>query len=359
MKQPLKVNLQLFGEGGPGDGQAPSLSDQLGSIFDNATAAQPEPQAQAGEGTFQEPQQGVPTEGQQIQQTPEGQSQQPQQPEQPKQEDLILGKFKSPEDVIKAYSNLEKAMTKTFMDKASLAKEKAALEAKLKELETKVNQPTIPQPAQQFQQPQPQQAPEPEINPEEFLEAFYKNPIGSLKKIVEDTTKSVTEKVKAELQQEYKPVLSEFQQQKIQGYWNNAYAEFVSKTPDIENYLESMMEFMQVTGLGNETDPAKISQNIEIAYTYAKGATATTQAPTPSNPDDLLKDEAFVAKILDNPDIKQRIINQHMQTIQQNRPPQVISNTGGISPATPPPERPKNFNEANSLAASIYDGKFG
>lgn len=349
MKQPLKINLQLFNEGAPEGGQAPTVSEQLGNIFDTAAAAQPDIQAQVGE---QAPQ-GAETPQQETQ-PQEGQSQQPEQPP-----ELILGKFKSMDEVLKSYKNQEAALTRAFMDKANLAREKTALEEKLQELETKVNQPTIPQPAQQFQQPQPQQAPEPEINPEEFLEAFYKNPIGSLKKIVEDTTKSVTEKVKADMQAKYDPIRTEIQQQKVQRHWYNAYSEFATNTPDFEQYLDAMQEFMSATGMGNETDPEKIGQNIKFAYQYAKGANPTTPDTTPSNLDDLLKDEAFIAKLMENSEIKQKIINQHMQTIQQNRPPQGISTPGGMAPAAPPPQIPKNFNEAARLAGAIYDSNFG
>lgn len=347
MKQPLKINLQLFAEGAPEGGQAPTVSEQLGNIFDSAAAAQPDIQAQVGE---QAPQ-GTETP-QQEPQPQEGQSQQPEQPP-----ELILGKFKSTDEVFKSYKNQEAALTRAFMDKANLAREKTALEAKLQELETRANQPTIPQPIQQFQQPQ--QAQEPEINPEEFLEAFYKNPVGSLKKIVEDTTKSVTEKVKADMQAEYKPMISDFQQQKIQGHWYNAYSEFATNTPGFEQYLDTMQEFMSATGMGNETNPEKIGQNIKFAYQYAKGATPTAPDPTPPNPDDLLKDEAFIAKLMENSEIKQKIINQHMQTIQQNRPPQGISTPGGMAPAAPPPQIPKNFNDAARLAGAIYDSNFG
>lgn len=346
-KQPLKINLQLFADGAPEGGQAPTAVDQLGSIFDSDSTAQPDTQAQDG----QQAPQGAPQEPQQ--------GQQPQvQPQQQEPQELILGKFKNTDEVFKSYRNQEAALTKAFMDKATLAKEKAALETKLQELEAKVNQPTIPQPTQQFQQqsPQPQQAQEPEINPEQFLETFYKDPIGSLKKIVEDTTKSVTEKVKADMQAEYKPVLTEFQQQKVQGYWNSAYSEFVTRTTDFEQYIDTMQEFMSSTGMGNETDPSKIAQNIQFAYQYAKGATAT--ASTLSNPDDLLKDETFVAKLIESPEIKQKIIDQHMQTIQQNRPPQVINAAGGMAPAAPPPEIPKTKNDAARLAGAIFDSNF-
>lgn len=341
-----KINLQLFSEGAPEGGQAPSVSEQLGSIFDSATTAQPDSQAQAGEGTPQ----GAEAEGQSTQQPLEGQTQQPEQ-----QEQLILGKFKNTDEVFKSYRNLESTLTKTFMEKSNIAKEKAALEAKVQDLEAKLNNPTIPQPAQQFQQPQAQ---EPAVDPEKFLEDFYKDPVGSLKKVVEDTTKTVTEKVKAEMQEEYKPVISEFQQQKILGYWNSALAEFASKTPDFEQHLDAIQKFMSATGLGNETDPAKISQNLEFAYAYARGTTATAPDPIPSNPDDLLKDESFVEKILENPDIKQKIIDQHMQTIQQNRPPQGINTSSGMIPATSPPQIPKNKNEAARLAGAIFDSNF-
>ena len=167
------------------------------------------------------------------------------------------------------------------MEKSNIAKEKAALEAKVQELEAKLNNPTIPQPAQQFQQPQAQ---EPAVDPEKFLEDFYKDPVGSLKKVVEDTTKTVTEKVKAEMQEEYKPVISEFQQQKILGYWNSALAEFASKTPDFEQHLDAIQKFMSATGLGNETDLAKISQNLEFASCVCKGHNYNSTRPDTFKP---------------------------------------------------------------------------
>jgi len=104
MKQPLKINLQLFNEGAPEGGQAPTVSEQLGNIFDTAAAAQPDIQAQVGE---QAPQ-GAETPQQETQ-PQEGQSQQPEQPP-----ELILGKFKSMDEVLKSYKNQEAALTRAF-----------------------------------------------------------------------------------------------------------------------------------------------------------------------------------------------------------------------------------------------------
>lgn len=344
------INLQLFAEGAPESGQAPSVAESLSSLFDSAIGndttdtqtpetepaiAQPEPDVQQQTGQAQD-------------EVQEPDNEQQTQSIQPENQELILGKFKSVDELKKAYANLEKTLTKTFMERANLAKQ-------LEELKTK--QPTISQQAmqqyQQAQQPQVQQPKEEpaQINPEEFLEEFYKDPINSIQKIVAKTA----EKVKAELQQKYEPVLSKVEMQEAQRNWDRAFAEFSIKYPDFNEQLDKMGEYIARNNLGNESNPARIHQILEDAYLWAKGSVALQPIPTV---DDLLKNEEVINKILANPDIQQRIINQHMANIQSKQPPQVISEPGGAQPASVP-ERPKTFKDAAKLVGEIFDGHFG
>jgi hypothetical protein len=73
----------------------------------------------------------------------------------------------------------------------------------------------------------------------------------------------------------------------------------------------------------------------------------------------LLTDEAFIAKILANPAIVQKAVAQHMTSVQNSHPPQVISAAGSGAPPAAPYEKPKNQNDAAKLAGAIYDSNFG
>jgi hypothetical protein len=297
MKRPLKINLQLFADGAPPAGQAPSVADQLGNIFDGGNVATPAPVAPAQPQSPPAPQaQGEPNPPVQapVQQTPTAESPQPQ---------LILGKFKNTEEVFKSYRNQEQALTKAFMDKSALSKENETLKAQLQELQSKANQPTIPQQPVQPQQPQAQEPVK--INPEQYLEGFYKDPVGSIQKIVEDTTRKVTEQVKADLQSEYKPVLSKVEAQESRDNWLEQMQLVSSDKADFYDHLETMNEYISRNGFGNETNPQKMAQILSDAYRWVKGGVSVQpqQQSQPINPDNLLTDEAFIAKILANPAI--------------------------------------------------------
>jgi hypothetical protein len=356
MKQPLRVNLQLFADGAPDtSGQAPSIEDRLGAIFDSGdvtatiepvieNSAQPEPTAEHTQQT--EPTQEIQTQTVQAQEVEKPET------EPSDGENLILGKFKNTDEVFKSYRNLESTLTKTFMDKSNLTKENAKLLAQIDELKkVPTAEPTIPtveaEPAQ--------------VNAEEFLEGFYKDPMKAIQTIVESTTKKVTEQVRTEMQTKYEPVISKVEHREVQENWTNAVSDFAGKAPDFEQHLDGIFEYINKNKFGDEKSPDRITAVLEDGYRWAKGGIEIPQQQQVQqsvNPDDLLKDNAFIEKIIANPEIKNKILNQHMAGIKQNQPPQVISNNGGTSPANPP-ERPKNIEEAASLAGAIFDSNFG
>jgi len=357
MKQPLRVNLQLFADGAPDEsGQAPSIEDRLGAIFDSGdvmttiepvieNSVQPEPTAEPAQQT--ESTQDIQTQTVQAQEEPKPET------ELPNGENLILGKFKNTDEVFKSYRNLESTLTKTFMDKSNLTKENAKLIAQIEELKkASPAEPTIPVAAE------PESA---QVNAEEFLEGFYKDPMKAIQTIVESTTKKVTEQVRTEMQTKYEPVISKVEHREVQENWTNAVSDFAGKTPDFEQHLDGIFEYINKNGFGTEKSPDRITAVLEDGYRWTKGGIEIPQQQQVQqsvNPDDLLKDDAFIEKIIANPEIKNKILNQHMAGIKQNQPPQVISNNGGTSPANPP-ERPKNIEEAASLAGAIFDSNFG
>ena len=130
-----------------------------------------------------------------------------------------------------------------------------------------------------------------------------------------------------------------------------------NKTADFDQYLGEIDEYIGRNGFGKEENPERIAQICSDAYRYAKGGVELQPQAQPLNPDELLNDEEFIAKILSNSTIVQKVVNQHMASVQSNQPPQVISSGGGTSPAAPI-ERPKNREDAALLAGAIFDSNF-
>lgn len=326
-KTPLVMNLQLFAD--TQEQQGESTQQQTGQQEDSrARALEILAQSQNGDSS----QNAAPLQGQLPEGTPQGQ--QPNQAsagEQPVQQApnnadaLILGKFKSPEDLANSYSNLERMNTQTRQELAQaqeIAQQaQAAVEQMKQQLQSVVN-------------PQQPQLSQEQLN-EQFMNKFYENP-----------TATIQEMLKSIIEPQIQPIQQQIQVQQQQQVWNQAVSNFAQKTPDFDQWKGQMGQVLDANP--HLADLARVPNGLEIAYSMAKGQNY-------QDPSTILQNQDFVKQnILGNQDIKNQIIQEYLQGLQQgSQAPTVINGqTNGSTPVVPE-GKPQNMKEARAIAMKI------
>ncbi len=142
---------------------------------------------------------------------------------------------------------------------------------------------------------------------EEWLEQFYEEPMSQVEALAE---KIVNQKME--------PILKEreafHQQQAVQ----ENIEQFKKKHPDMEEFSQDMIQiFNERPEL--ETHP----HALEFAYKMAKGQRYDT---VPKTLDDYMKDEDAINKLLEQPEIKKKMV-QKLMNEKQDSPP--VMGTGG------------------------------
>lgn len=334
----IPMNLQLFADTQPSqaDLTAQAMAILQGGGNQPAEATPQQVQSQPTEGSPQNNPQ-LQDNGGQVPGSQEGQT--PNQPpvaEQPgqqapsQQEQLILGKFKSPDEVVNAYASLEQFNTKTRQELAQERQEKEQLKAALQQMQ---------QQSQQMVQPQAQ---EPELTPEEaneqLMNKFYENPAQFFNEI--------KEQAKQELMQQIAPIQEQYQMQQEQARWNEAVNNFATSHQDFQQWQPAMQEV-----LANNPHIANLPNGLEVAYAMAKGQNY-------QDPNAILQDQNFVKQnILGNQDIKNQIIQEYLQSLNkgQQAPTVIGGQVGGAMPMTPD-NKPQNMDEARNIALKMLQG---
>jgi hypothetical protein len=241
-------------------------------------------------------------------------------------------------DLVKSYKNVQGELTRKSQALVDTTKAVEAIKAELQELKQ----------SQSAAQP-PEQDEFAGLDPEEFLERFYADPIGVMTKLAEKIAESKVKPIEGKLD----PIVQVTTQQQNLERWKEATSNFAEENPDITEFIDGMKEYIEVNKLQDSTEPEKVLKN---AYYYAKGL---KYAPNP-DPATLLNDPAFLSKhILTNPAIKEAILKSHMQEIKNTpAPPVITGSSSGMGVVAPPPERPKNIEEAGNMFESMLKGNF-
>ncbi|AZV56074.1 hypothetical protein [Clostridium sp. AWRP] len=342
-KKPFAMDLQLFADtkplpenqqdqqqGGPQNQQQTQQQPAPQSLRDQAMAILA--QSQGGD-----PSQGVaPTQGQpqSTEGNPQGEQTPNQAPagEQPNQapdnaDALILGKFKSPEELANSYTNLEKMNTQTRQELAQAQQAAQAAEMAVEQMKQQMQGIVNPQ------QTQPQLTPEQQN--EAFMNKFYENPTGTIQ-----------EMLKTIVEPQIQPIQQQMQAQQQQQAWNQAVGDFAQKTPDFDNWKGQMGQVLDANP--NLADLARIPNGLEIAYNMAKGQNY-------QDPSSMLQNQDFVKQnILSNQDIKNQIIQEYLQGIQQGeKAPTVINGQANGSTVVVPEGKPQNMKDARAMAIKM------
>lgn len=303
------------------------------------------------EGEPQEPQQQP-----HQQQVEEGEPQEP--------EFQIPDKFKNPDGtpniaaMAKSYAELEKVLGEQgnkLGQFSRIAQENQMLKTYILQAQAQQQQ------QQQAQQPQSPPQPEPkfpwevEMTPEErekFHEEFLEDPVAALTKRDQQTAQAIEYKFQKMLEQVVNPltpIIQEHQfRQEVQNYTNRLMA-LAEQNPDIYEVKPTMEVIAGMLGKEALRAMEQSGQDpLQVVYEAAKKLHKPAQAAPPS-PEQLLSDQNFRQQIIQNPDIKNEILKSHVQSVQQNKPPQLLGSQPGGTPAATPPIAPKNVREAGAV----------
>lgn len=339
----LDINLQLFAEEQKGEqalnegeleaGEQLSLQDKVERLFEEATAGDVEQTTEATTDATTEEltdgEQAGEQAGEQTEETPQG-------------DNLILGKFKNAEEVFRGYSNLESDYTKKSQQFSEAQKMVETLKNQNEQLSKKLNELV----SAHMEQPET-------VDTEEYMNQFYENPQEVIKKTVEDVIKKQISEIVAPLESRVKPVIEVVEAQKLQELWDNHTRAFYENNPDMINFKDGMKQYIVDNNLQNSDNPAKVLQD---ALIYAKGLNYQPQKEI--DPTTLLADENFVSEnILKNQDIVNRIIADHMKSVQGNNIPPAMTQPTGQSVATPP-NKPKSMEDAHRMFEEMMKGNF-
>lgn len=329
------MDLQLFSDSQPSPEQlqAQAMAILQGGGQEPQAAAPMEQPLQSGNNPQNSPQitenGGQVQEGQEPSQAPQGLEQPSQAPNNADQ--LILGKFRSPDELANGYVNVEKAFSQKAQEASALQQQNEQLQAALEQMKQQIGNVVNPQ------SQEPQMTPE-QMN-EQFMNQFYENPTQSIQQMVQ----SMIEKA---VMPQIQPIKQQYEEQQAQQQWSNNLNQFAVKTPDFEQWKPHMQQIME--SMPNLYD---MPNGLEVAYNMAKGQ--NYQEPT-----QLLQNQDFVKQnILGNQDIKNQIIQEYLQSLKQgNQAPTVISGQANGSMPVMPENKPQNMDEADAIALKMMRG---
>jgi hypothetical protein len=241
------------------------------------------------------------------------------------QQELIGGKFKSVDDLLNAYTNIESFATRK-------AQEAAQYKAMAEQIQNQQSQ---------FQDPAPEQTSPEEVDPledeEALSELLYSDPVRVIKMIKESAIR--------EAQSTVQPLLERDAQAQKQAEWQERVDGFAAEHPDLDRWSESMARIIM-----ENPELRDHPKGLELAYHAAKGQ----HYAEPPDPTIYLQDQDFVKNnIIGNEEIKNQIIQQYLTELQNGGQPLSIgqSQAGGSTPMTPP-KRPASIEEAGEMALS-------
>ncbi len=329
----MPINLQLFAEGEPApvavpqaETQAPlqgnldsaSVTQRLTALFDGdmtdnqAVAQQPVTQTEP-----------VPTQATQA-------------------ETLLAGKYKTVDDLVGAYQNIQSEFTRKAQSASeaqryadTLKTENESLTARLAELS---------QSGQGQAQQQDQQLTDDfeGLDTQDLLDRFYENPRDIIAKAVQKAMEPLMQKVN--------PVVETVNAQMKRDNWNEATRDFVSEHADMSDFTEEMKQYIQERELGNSDNPKQV---LSDAYMFARGMKYTP--PQQVDPKAFLQDQNFVNEnILNNPEIVNMILQKQMQQINSQQVPVSIGGQVSGQAAAMPQTKPSNMREANALFENMF-----
>jgi len=252
----------------------------------------------------------------------------------PAQPELILGKFKSQEDVIKAYQEAERKISEQGQKLHAMTNyEQQLLQEQAKRQQYESMLQTIM--AGQANSPEKK-----EQQRKNWEERYYNDPQGAIRELLDQERQAIYESQIKPLQD---TIEQQYQQNQFVAQVNHLkqkYADFNTLEADIIKMFEEKPHI------------ASLPDSVETAYNLVKARQATSYGPS-----ELLQNPEIRALILANPDIKQEIINSYLKEIRSGQPPAVISRSGEIPSAMP--AEIKSTSDARKASLLYFQNMMG
>lgn len=292
LNEPARMNLQLFGDEAQQQDAAPQES-----VVDFLSHTQDEPQETVVEPLVE-----------------------------PDAEPLIMGKFKSQDDLEQAYKEAEKRISQYGQQFSQNQQQMEQMQAQLQQFQQFV---------QRFQEPQ-QSPEEVQERNQKWLDKFYESPIEALNEVIVQN-----------VQQAVTPLIQKIQYQENVDRYNQQVVAARQKYPDFDSFMPQMQEIIKEQG----SYLSGLPNSVDVIYNMAK-------AQTIKSPEDYLKDEAFRQKLLQDETIRNEILKQYAQTVKDGQPPVVLSNQHGEPPLAEPMEI-KSTQDAKKATLSFFQRMAG
>lgn len=320
------LNLQLFGEGEePVESVEPEPQPAQGEVEEPTYASLSEFLNQYEQET------GEAEQTQEVEPQTQGETQEAPPEEKSDEEKLILGKFKTQEDLVDAYQEAEKRISRYGQYSSRAKKELEQLRGQVAQLQRYVKE------AQQPKKEQPSKE-EIERRNQEWLDKFYDNPVEALDEVVQDRVKKVVE-----------PIQKDYEMQRYTRHYNSQVQEVRQKYPDFDNYTPKMQEIVQKQG----QYLANLPNAVEVVYNMAKAQSMPSQPTQQLSKENLLKDENFRQDILKDQSIRNEILKEYAQQARDKQAPVVLGKQSGEPPASPP-EEIKSTKDAKKASMNFF-----
>jgi hypothetical protein len=114
---------------------------------------------------------------------------------------------------------------------------------------------------------------------------------------------------------------------------------------DAQKYFPQMAQIIREKGLPQDDVNTYVN-------TYKDVALQDLRSKQGKSLDDYLADDNEVSKVIDNPKIRDAVIEQYLRQIQSGAKPQVITGGGNSTPAATPPTDIRTFADAQKAFKS-------
>ena len=263
------------------------------------------------------------------------------------EEQMILGKFKTQEDLVEAYKQAEKRISEYGQDHSRARQDMDQLRHQVYRLQNFL--------AQQRSQPQQPQMTEEQVEQakQKFLDQFYENPTGTIEQMVQ-------QRVQEQLKRTVEPIQRDYQMQQQTRMYQDQVNQAREKYPDFDELQPVMEEIIREKGQYLAAMPSAV----EAVYGLAKARTQTTQPnvqPQTQEPvqeqsqsSGVIQDPEMRQAILQDPSIRKEILKQYAEEVRSKRPPQVLGEQPGQPPSAEPQEI-RTTKDAKKASLSFFE----
>lgn len=191
---------------------------------------------------------------------------------------------------------------------------------------------------QKFTQPTPEQI---EAQNEQIRQQFENNPMEFVKSIQEQAKQQAMQ----EFQQKYDPIIQKTEQLGNRLSWQDQIRQFTAQNPEVAKSLPEITQVLQ-------ENPSLMGTKDPLATAYKLAMSNKLLAN--GNPiDSILSNEEYKAQLLQNPQLKEMIIQEYQKGLNSGNAqiiPPIMGNQGGTSIPASTGEQPANLKEASQSA---------